>query len=82
MGKPNRVRKPQKFEEEVRKLQKRLDQIKKELKQDIEEDNQEEIISNSNSESLNNNFQQFIARYILKQHPKFKLIIIKRKKLD
>lgn len=82
MGKPNRVRNPQRLEEEVRKLQKRLDQIKKELKQDIEEDNQEEIISNSNSESLNNNFQQFIARYILKQHPKFKLIIIKRKKLD
>lgn len=81
MGKSNSTRKAKRLIEDVRRIQKQLSQIRKELEEFTRESSPEDIISNT-STGINNNFKEFIAKHILKQHPKFKLIIIKKKKQD
>lgn len=78
MGKSNTIRRTKKLAEEVKKLQKQLNQIRKELEEISRESSPEEIVSNI-SPGNTNTVQHFIAKHILKQHPKFKLIIIKKK---
>ena len=78
MGKINKFKKKKELLEQVNLLQKQLNEIRNQLKQFNRDSSPESIISSTQAQK-SDNFNEFIARHILKQHPKFKLIIIKKR---